>query len=150
MQTDIKTGPQDKRAQTKQALRAMLAAMQPAEILDMMRQEGQCALHEEEAAKTHPLTDYRMADADFAALREHLMDGGGVTDASVPSKDDRCLTNIVLQAIFESDQATFWQELPHLVKMWMNDRGLISRDPGGLIKISGIGLPPGMSVPGKE
>ncbi len=115
----------------KQAVRQLLTSLSPADVVKLVESEGQCALHDAEDAKTHPLVGFKMADADFETLCAHLTDGGGVTlDMVATSGDGKALTLIVWQAIHDRDQKAFWRNMPHLLKSWVAQRDLIAQVPG--------------------
>src|SRR5947199_1302100 len=65
-----------------------------AQIIEVFNVQRQAMLHEAETAKTHPLVNFRMETADFVALCDYLIDGGGVTDDLVASSGAQSLTLI--------------------------------------------------------
>jgi hypothetical protein len=110
-------------------------------VLTAFNNEQQAVLHEAEDGKGHGLAAYRMAPADFAAFCAYLVDGGGVADDTTASLNNESLLQILWQAIHDRNQVVFWKELPHLLKSWIKQRGLIVQLTGGGVMERNVNVP---------
>jgi hypothetical protein len=71
-----------------------------------------------EQAKTQPLTATKFTPTELTALKAHLMDGGGVTDS-------RQLCTDFLNYLHDEKWTEFVQMMPHVIKAWMKEKGLV-------------------------
>lgn len=119
--------------QHKEALRA-LRTLTPQERLQAMWHQDQEDLHQAEKEKQLP--EFRITPEEWNSLRAHILDGGG-------SHDAHAVLRLVLKAVMDDDQATFWAELCHLLKSAGKHLGIISVQDG-MVTFSGVvpNLPP--------
>ena len=91
----------------------VVAAMPREDRLRELHLAEQRMLHQAEQEKPHALRDrgQLLPDAEFNALVDDLMDGGGVTDLDAPVEDGQSVVALWLQAMHDRDQAAFWPRL---------------------------------------
>lgn len=98
-----------------------VAAIYAQEILDQ---------HSEEKQKATPA--FRLSPEEWQSLKSHLLDGGGVSDA-------HHVMRILLTALFDDDQDTFWPELWHHLKAAGKHLGFIVPREDGAVTFNGVG-----------
>lgn len=108
-----------------------LAELSNQQILAKVDARRNVKMSADEAAKTHPLVGFSLGEKDWQALREHILDGGGVTD-------DRALATTLLQSLMHDDQQSFWPGLIHLLKSRAKITGNLRALPFGGVSLSGI------------
>jgi len=114
--------------------RALVKDRTPRELSDLLNQVHVQTQYDDESAKPHPLRTLVLMPEDWAAMKAHLLDGGGV-------QDDTLLHPDLLKAIQDDDQATVWPVLVHLAKAALKRSGMITPVPGspGAVQFGPVG-----------
>lgn len=129
---------------TQEQLDSMAAEMvatgaTPKGILAALDRAHNNSLNGAEEAKDHPLKTLILSDADWAALRTHMMDGGGVENRNLPLQGGPSLMQRLWIALNESDQTAFWPCFVHMIKAHAKADGLIRPLPNGGVSFGPIG-----------
>jgi len=91
------------------------------------------ALLQAEQAKSHPLTLDKFTAAELSDLKAHILDGGGVNDSKQLCVD-------FINALHDEAWAEFLRLLPHVIKSWIKEKGLVvPTKPGEGVMFSGTG-----------
>lgn len=121
-----------------------LRSLSPQERLAAIYKQEIEDQHEEEKQKATPA--FRLPAGEWQALKAHLMDGGGCSDA-------HHVMRILLTALFDDNQDVFWPELWHHLKAAGKHLGFIVPREGGAVSFSGVGptiATPDQSIQPKE
>lgn len=113
----------------EQALKT-LATLNPGEAIALLAKAHNAHLYEAEKGKKHPLSDFTIPDNEWAQLRDHVIDGGGVIE-------DSDLHTEILNSILQNDQKVFWPALIHVLKSYLKIKGRIQPLAGGGVFMSG-------------
>jgi len=104
-----------------------------------MWHQDQEDLHQAEREKSLP--EFQVPAEEWNSLKAHFLDGGG-------SHDAHGVLRLVLQAILDDDQKTFWRELFHLLKSAGKHLGVINVQDGQ-VSLAGVG-PSSLPIHEKE
>jgi hypothetical protein len=124
------------------------AGMPPRDVITALHVQTSLNLHAAEQTKTHPFSKgLGLSTAEFAALRVHIMDGGGPSDLNVPlNSNGQGLDTLLWQAIHDEDQTQVGPLLIEHLKAHAKSTGRIRATASGGVIFNGVG-PSGPTAP---